>query len=75
MSRVRKLSVSLDPDLLAELREAAAEQHQSVSGWLAAAARRQLKLRQADRVLKEWQAENGAFTEDERAEADGRWFS
>lgn len=70
--RKRHLIVSLPPDLAADVREAAEEDGQRMSTWLADAARRRLKARGLRQVVAEWEAFNGPFTEEELATARKR---
>jgi hypothetical protein len=65
----RKYSASMDEDLLAEVKQAADEEDETLSAFLAEAARERVRLLGLHRVLQEWQDENGAFTEEELAEA------
>jgi hypothetical protein len=75
------MSVALDPELDERIRESAARSRKTLSEWLAEAAKAKLlaelgeeaelqrKMRGLDRFLEEWQAEHGAFTDEEMAEA------
>ena len=65
---VVKRSVSLDDDVAARVAEAAAEEGVSFSTWLTTAARYQLILRAGRAAVAEYEAEYGAFTDDELAE-------
>ena len=67
-----RLTVSLDPDLAADVRAAAEADSRSVSSWLADAARRRLLTRGLGTLLDEWEAEHGVFTPAELAEARTR---
>jgi hypothetical protein len=69
---VRKMSISLDPELDHEVREAAARAGQSLSAWLAAAAAAQLRSQALREFLDDYEREHGAFTEEELAEAGRR---
>ena len=62
---VEKMSISLDGPLGAAIRAAAREAGQPVSTWLAEAAQAKLRSVALRQFLDEWQAENGAFTEEE----------
>jgi hypothetical protein len=74
------MSVVLDPDLDERIRESAARSRKTLSEWLAEAAKAKLaaehseevelqrKMRGLDRFLEGWQAEHGAFTDEEMAE-------
>jgi hypothetical protein len=75
------MSVALDPDLDERVRESAARSRKTLSEWFAEAAKAKLlvelgeeaevqrKMRGLDRFLEEWQAEHGAFTDEEMAKA------
>lgn len=66
---VERLTVSLESDLAIAVREAAVADELNVSAWLADAARRQLASRGLRDVVSEWEAEHGAFSDDELAAA------
>jgi hypothetical protein len=72
MAQRVKRSISLPPDLAEDIDKEAAMEGTTFSAWLAAAAAHHLKLAVARRVMAEWEAENGAFTEEELAEARAR---
>ena len=61
-----KISVSLDDELLAELKEAAGN---NVSGFIASAVRRQLRRKDLEGFLSELEQELGPPSQDELAEA------
>jgi Arc/MetJ-type ribon-helix-helix transcriptional regulator len=61
-----KISVSLDDELLAELKEAAGS---NVSGFIASAVRRQLRRKELEAFLSELEQELGPPSEDDLAEA------
>jgi Arc/MetJ-type ribon-helix-helix transcriptional regulator len=63
---VAKISVSLDDELLAELKSAAGD---NVSAFISAAVRHQLRRRDLAAYLAELEEELGPPTEDELAEA------
>jgi hypothetical protein len=67
---VAKFSVSFDQDLGAAIRDAAEEDDETVSAWLAEAARRRLRNLVLERFLDETIAELG-YT-DEELETAGR---
>ncbi len=69
---VERITVSLDAELAAAIRDAAEADEQSVSAWLADAARRQLASRGLRDVIADWEVEHGAFTPDELAAARHR---
>lgn len=62
---VERLTVSLEAELAAAVREAADADSQNTSAWLADAARRQLATRGLAEVIAEWEAVHGAFTDAE----------
>lgn len=70
----RKYSASMDEDLLDEVRAAAEDDEKTLSAWLADVARERVRLLALGRLLDEWEAENGAFTEEELAAAD-EWLN
>ena len=67
-----RIPVTLDLDLRDQIVAAAADEGISVSDWLSAAARRALVVRNGLAAVAEWEAEHGAFTENEMAEARQR---
>ena len=64
-----RLTISLDTALAGAVSEAAAQDEQNMSAWLAEAARRRLVSRGLRDVVSDWEAEHGAFTEEELARA------
>ncbi|MEI6624603.1 MAG: hypothetical protein WCP28_22165 [Actinomycetes bacterium] len=70
MGNVSKKSHSFDPDLYAELAATAQTLGVSESAALALAAEAWLRKQRGLAAVAEWEAENGAFTEAELAEAD-----
>lgn len=66
---VERLTVSLDNELAAAVRDAAEADEQNVSAWMGGAARRQLAARGLGDVIADWEAEHGALSEDELAAA------
>jgi len=69
-----KMSISLEPTLAEEVREAAAESGESLSGWLAEAARARLRRDALEDFLADWERRHGALDpkEIERAERELR---
>jgi hypothetical protein len=67
-----KLAITVDPDVHAEVVAAASEEGVSVSAWMTQAARRSLLVRDGLRAVEEWEAEHGALTEKELADAGRR---
>lgn len=66
---VERLTISLEAGLAAAVSEAAEADEQNMSAWLAEAARRRLVTRGLRDVIADWEAEHGAFTEEELARA------
>ena len=66
---VERLTISLEAGLASAVGEAAQADEQSTSAWLAEAARRRLVTRGLRDVVADWEAEHGAFTEEELARA------
>jgi hypothetical protein len=76
-----RMSVALEPDLDERVRESADRSGKTLSEWFAEAAKAKLlvelgedaelqrKMRGLDTYLDEYEAEHGAFTEDELARA------
>lgn len=64
-----KLAITVDPEVHAGVKEAAAEEGVSVSAWMTDAARLALVRHNGLRAVAEWEAENGAFTPEEREQA------
>jgi hypothetical protein len=60
----------MDEELLDEVELAAREAGMTVSAWMAEAARERLRLLGWRALIEEWEAEHGAFTEEELREAD-----
>lgn len=67
-----KLAITVDPEVHRRVLAAAAEDGVSVSAWMTEAARRVLRNRDGRAAVAEWEAENGAFSPAELAEADRR---
>ena len=65
----KKVTITLDEDLLEALSAEAREEGMPLSRLVASAAEQELRRRIARRVLEEWEAEHGAFTPDELAAA------
>lgn len=67
-----KIAITVDADVHAQVVAAAAAEGVSVSAWMTAAARRALLVRDGLAAVAEWEAEHGAFTREELAEARRR---
>lgn len=66
----RKISISMEEDLVEELQQAAEEAGMTVSAWIAEQVDHQIKVLGLLKLTDEWQQEHGYFTEEEIAEAD-----
>ena len=66
-----KLAITVDPDVHRRVVDAAAEDDVSVSAWMTEAARSALAVRDGLAAIAEWEAEHGALTETELAQARG----
>jgi hypothetical protein len=66
----KKRSISLPPDLDAEIAAAAEHAGVSYSSWLAATARKEFTIRAGLAAVAQFEDEHGAFTPAELAEAD-----
>jgi hypothetical protein len=60
-----KFAITVDPDVAQRVTAAAAEDGVSVSAWMTEAARRSLLIRDGLAAVAEWEAEHGAFTDEE----------
>lgn len=60
-----KLAITVDRDVHAKVIKAAAEDSVSVSAWLTMAARHAIRVREGLNAVAEWEAEHGAFTDEE----------
>jgi predicted transcriptional regulator len=67
--QVDRFSVTMDPELGQAVREAAARSGLSVSRWLGDAAADHLRNQLLGAALNAWEAEAGAFTDGELADA------
>lgn len=67
-----KLAITVDRDVHAKVIRAAAEDKMSASAWLTAAARQAIRLREGLAAVADWEAEHGAFSEEELADARAR---
>jgi hypothetical protein len=68
----KKRSISLPPDLDAQIAAAAEQAGMTYSSWLAATARKEFTIRVGLAAVAQFEDEHGAFTPDELAEAE-RW--
>lgn len=67
---VEKMSVSFDLELGEAIRASANDSHQSVSAWLAEAARDRLRLEALGQAVASREQEFGPLTDEEIAQAD-----
>lgn len=66
----KKRSISIPPELDAEIAAAAEAAGMSYSAWLAQTARKEFTIRAGLEAVSQYEAEHGPFTPDEIAEAD-----
>lgn len=66
----KKRSISMPPDLDADIAAEAAREGISYSAWLAAAARKEFIVRAGLAAVGQFEEEHGAFSPSELAEAD-----
>ena len=67
-----KLAITVDADVHAGVVAAATEEGLSVSAWMTNAARKALLVRDGLKAVAEWEAEQGALSEQELADARKR---
>jgi hypothetical protein len=67
-----KLAITVSPDVHAGVVAAAEQDGVSVSAWMTEAARRALLIRDGLAAVAEWEADNGALTDQEMAAARKR---
>lgn len=67
-----KLTITVDREVHAKILHAARAEGVSVSAWMTEAARRALIVRDGLAAVSEWEAEHGAFSEQELEEARRR---
>ena len=68
--RPQEASISIPPELDAEIAAAAQEAGLSYSAWVAQTARKEFAIRAGLEAVSQYEAECGSFTPDEIAEAD-----
>jgi hypothetical protein len=66
----KKRSISMPPDLDAEIAAAAAQAGMSYSGWLAETARKEFTIRAGLAAVRQFEQGHGVFTPEELAEAE-----
>ena len=66
----KKRSISMPPDLDAEIAAAAADAGLSYSAWLADAVRKEFTIRAGLAAVSQFEQDHGPFTAEELAEAD-----
>ena len=66
----KKRSISMPPDLDAEIAAAAAQAGMSYSGWLAETARKEFTIRAGLAAVSQFEQGHGVFTPEELAEAE-----
>ena len=66
----KKRSISMPPDLDAEIASAAAQAGMSYSAWLAQTARKEFTIRAGLAAVSRFEQDHGGFTSEELAEAE-----
>ena len=66
----KKRSISMPPDLDAEIAAAAEQAGMSYSAWLADTARKEFTLRAGLAAVSQYEQDHGAFTPEELAQAE-----
>jgi hypothetical protein len=66
----KKRSISIPPELDAEIAAAAAQAGMSYSAWLADTARKEFTIRAGLAAVSQFEQDHGAFTAEELAEAE-----
>lgn len=66
----KKRSISMPPDLDAQIDAAAQASGMSYSAWMAAAARKEFLIQEGLEGVAEFERKHGPFTEDELADAE-----
>lgn len=64
-----RITISIDAALAHAVRDAAEEDHVNVSAWASEALQQKLNQRGLRAVIADWEAEHGAFTEQELEQA------
>jgi hypothetical protein len=72
---VKRLAISMDPELADEIRARADAEGISVSAWLADAARREIRHRGLGELLAREEAERGPVTTQERQDVERLWLA
>lgn len=67
-----RITISIDAQLAEALREAAADDDMNVSAWASEAIEQKLNQRGLRAVIADWEAEHGAFTDEELVAARKR---
>ncbi len=67
-----RITISIDGQLAEALRDAAADDDMNVSAWASEAIEQKLNQRGLRAVIADWEAEHGAFTDEELAAARKR---
>ncbi len=66
---VAKMSISMDAELAERIRAAAEAEGRSVSAWISEVLAKRLRRDNLRMMLDEYEAEHGAFTDEEMAQA------
>lgn len=66
---VKKISISLAPDLIEAIASAAETRGQSLSSWFKEAADDRLRIERGLAAVAEWEREHGPLSDNDRAQA------
>jgi hypothetical protein len=67
-----KLAITVDPEVHAQVLDAAAAQGMSISAWMTDAARRALRRQDGLAAVQEWEVQHGRLTDREMEDARRR---
>jgi hypothetical protein len=70
---VRKITISLEPELADDIAELARSAGSSISAWLADAAARKVQVERLGCFLDTWEAEDGDFSPAEFEAVERAW--
>src|SRR5438552_2884811 len=68
----KKITITLPEDVLAYVQRFTKEMGMPISTWIAETVEHEIRIREGLAAMREWEAEHGAFTEEEIAWADAQ---
>ncbi len=71
--RARKISVTVDENVLAEVEEDARRAHRTLSAYITEALARDLRRRRLDALIQDYETEHGEISDDELARVRAQW--